>query len=327
MSIRRFIRHLAVTWVAAAVIATTANAQDNCPNKTIRLIVPFAAGGVTDSSARAIVEKLGARLGQSVIVDNRPGASGNIGTDAVAKAAPDGCTLLLGFDGTLAINPHVFQKLPFDPLRDFEPITKLGDATLILVAHPSVPANTLQELIALGRSRPDLLSYGTSGTGGTPHLAGELLQQRTGMQMKHVPYKGGGQAIVDVLGGHVPLVYTAVASAQQHVKSGKLKAIAVSSEKRSVSLPDVPTFVESGLPGFVVDSWVGILAPARTPRPIIKRLQREIAAVLATPEIRDRYVTLGIEPVGNTPERFAAQLRADYERWERVVRQAGIRVE
>ncbi|WP_305245978.1 tripartite tricarboxylate transporter substrate binding protein [Polaromonas sp.] len=327
MSRRCFIRSLAVAWVGIAAMATSASAQDECPNKTVRLVVPFAAGGVTDSSARAIAEKLGARLGQTIIVDNRPGASGNLGTDAVARSAPDGCTLLLGFDGTLAINPHVFQKLPFDPLRDFEPITKLGDATLILVAHPSLPANTLQELIALGRSKPDLLSYGTSGTGGTPHLAGELLQQRTGMQMKHVPYKGGGQAIVDVLGGHIPLVYTAVASAQQHVKSGKLKAIAISSEKRTASLPEVPTFAESGLPGFVVDSWVGVLAPARTPRPIVERLQREIAAVLAMPEIRDRYAMLGIEPAGNTPERFAAQLRADYERWERVVKQAQIRVE
>lgn len=324
---RRFIRSILLAWAGAALIATSAMAQVDCPGKTIRLVVPFATGGVTDSSARAIVEKLGARLGQSVVVDNRPGASGNIGTDAVARAAPDGCTLLLGFDGTLAINPHIFAKVPFDPLRDFEPITKLGDATLILVAHPSVPANTLQELIALGRSKPDLLSYGTSGAGGTPHLAGELLRQQTGMQMKHVPYKGGGPALIDVLGGHIPLVYTAVAGAQQHVKSGKLKAIAVSSEKRSLSLPDVPTFIESGVPGFVADSWVAVLAPAKTPRPIIERLQREIAAVLAMPEIRERYATLGIEPSGNTPEQFAAQLRADHARWEKVVRQAQIHLE
>lgn len=327
MSQSRFIRSILLAWAGAALTATSAMAQVDCPGKTIRLVVPFATGGVTDSSARAIVEKLGARLGQSVVVDNRPGASGNIGTDAVARAAPDGCTLLLGFDGTLAINPHIFPKVPFDSLRDFEPITKLGDATLILVAHPSVPANTLQELIALGRSKPDLLSYGTSGAGGTPHLAGELLRQQTGMQMKHVPYKGGGPALIDVLGGHIPLVYTAVAGAQQHVKSGKLKAIAVSSEKRSPSLPDVPTFIESGVPGFVADSWVAVLAPAKTPRPIIERLQREIAAVLAMPEIRERYATLGIEPSGNTPEQFGAQLRADHARWEKVVKQAQIRLE
>lgn len=323
----RFIRSMTFAWAGAALIAGTALAQDECPGKTIRLVVPFATGGVTDSSARAIVDKLGARLGQTVVIDNRPGASGNIGTDAVAKAAPDGCTLLLGFDGTLAINPHIFAKVPFDPLRDFEPITKLGDATLILVAHPSVPANTLQELIALGRSKPELLSFGTSGAGGTPHLAGELLKLQTGMQMKHVPYKGGGPALVDVLGGHIPLVYTAVAGAQQHVKSGKLKAIAVSSEKRSPALPDVPTFIESGVPGFVADSWVAVLAPAKTPRPIIDRLQREIAAVLAMPEIRDRYATLGIDPSGNTPEQFGAQLRADHARWEKVVKQAQIRLE
>jgi len=206
---------------------------------------------------------------------------------------------VLGFDGTMVINPHVFAKIPFDTLRDFAPVTKLGDATLILVAHPSVPANSLQELIAQAKASP--FAFGTSGTGGTPHLAGEMLAQRTGAQLTHVPYKGGGQAVIDVVGGQIPLVYTAVASSQQFVKSGKLKAIGVSSARRSPSLPDVPTFAESGLPGFVVDSWVGVLAPARTPLPVIERLQREIAAVLADPAVKERYGVLGIEPVGNTP--------------------------
>jgi tripartite-type tricarboxylate transporter receptor subunit TctC len=233
--------------------------------------------------------------------------------------------LLLGFDGTMVINPHVFAKIPFDTLRDFAPVTKLGDATLILVAHPSVPANSLQELIAQAKARP--FAFGTSGTGGTPHLAGEMLAQRTGAQLTHVPYKGGGQAVIDVVGGQIPLAYTAVASSQQFVKSGKLKAIGVSSARRSSSLPDVPTFAESGLPGFVVDSWVGVLAPARTPPPVIERLQREIAAVLADPVVKERYGVLGIEPVGNTPEQFAAQIREDLARWEKVVRQAGIKLE
>ncbi|HKQ27586.1 MAG TPA: tripartite tricarboxylate transporter substrate binding protein [Burkholderiales bacterium] len=289
----------------------------------MRIIAPFAPGGVADSSARVVSERLGARLGQSVIVENRPGASGNIGTAAVAAAPADGYTLLLGFDGTMVINPHVYAKLPFDTLRDFAPVTKLGDATLILVAHPSVPAKDLRELLSLKTN----FSYGTAGTGSTPHLAGELLAQRTGIALTHVPYKGGGQAMGDVVGGQIPLVFTAIATAQQFVRSGKLRGLGVSSAKRSRSLPEVPTFVESGLEGFVVDSWVGILAPAKTPPAVVERLQKEIAAVLGEPEIRERYATLGIEPVGNTPEQYAQQIRADLARWESVVRQANIRIE
>jgi tripartite-type tricarboxylate transporter receptor subunit TctC len=289
----------------------------------VRIIAPFAPGGVADSSARVVSERLGARLGQSVIVENRPGASGNIGTAAVAAAPPDGYTLLLGFDGTMVINPHVYAKLPFDTLRDFAPVTKLGDATLILVAHPSVPAKDLRELLSLKSN----FSYGTAGTGSTPHLAGELLAQRTGLALTHVPYKGGGQAMGDVVGGQIPLVFTAIATAQQFVRSGKLKGLGVSSAKRSRSLPEVPTFVESGLEGFVVDSWVGILAPAKTSPALVERLQKEIAAVLGEPEIRERYATLGIEPVGNTPEQYTQQIRTDLARWETVVRQAKIRIE
>ena len=320
-----FIR-LALALAATAGLTSVALAQDY-PTKPIRIIVPFAPGGLADTSARAIAEKLGARLGQSVVVENRAGASGNIGTLAVAQAAPDGYTLLLGFDGTMVINPHIFSKLPFDVVNDFAPVTKLGDATLLLVAHSSVPAKDIRELIALAKAKPGTLSYGTSGTGGTPHLVGELLNQRMGIDLVHVPYKGGGQAMIDVVGGQIPLVFTAVASAQQHVKSGKVIGMGVTSARRSSSLPDVPTFAESGLSDFVVDSWVGILAPAKTPRPIIDKLHREIAEALRDPSLRDRYATLGIEPVGNTPEQFAAQIRADLARWEKVVKQAGIRIE
>ena len=303
-------------------LALSAGAQ-TYPAKSVRIIVPFSPGGVADTSARVVAERLGARMGQSVVVENRPGASGNIGTAAVAAAEPDGHTLLLGFDGTMVINPHVYAKLPFDTLRDFAPVTKLGDATLILVAHPSVPAKDLRELLS---SKNDY-SYGTAGTGSTPHLAGELLAQRSGLKLTHVPYKGGGQAMGDVVGGQIPLVYTAIATAQQFVRSGKLKGLGVSAAKRSSSLPDVPTFVESGLDGFVVDSWVGILAPAKTPRPVVERLQKEIAAVLAEPATRERYATLGIEPVGNTPEQYTEQIRTDLARWQKVVKQAGIRIE
>jgi tripartite-type tricarboxylate transporter receptor subunit TctC len=315
--------------VAAALflsVASAAPAQDY-PSRPIRLIVPFAPGGVADNSARVIADKLGQRLGQQVVVENRAGASGNIGTEAVAKSPPDGYTLLLGFDGTMVINPHVFPNLPFDTLRDFAPVTKLGDATIILVAHPSVPANTLPELIAYSKTQPGGLAYGTSGTGGTPHLAGEMLKQRSGANLVHVPYKGGGQAITDVVGGQIPLVYTAIATAQQYVKTGRLKAIGVSSEKRSPALPNVPTFDESGQPGFVVSSWTGILAPAKTPKPIVDRLQKEIAAVLADPDVKGRYDVLGIEVVANTPAEFAEQIKADLARWEKVVKQANIKVE
>lgn len=309
-----------------AVVNTQAQAQD-FPNRAIRLVVPFAAGGVTDTSGRAVADRLSARLGHQVVVENRPGASGNIGTEQVAKSAPDGYTLVLGFDGTMVINPHVFAKMPFDPVRDFAPVTKLGDATIIVVAHPSLPVKNMTELIAYSKTKPNTLSYGTSGTGGTPHLAGEMLKQRHGLDWTHIPYKGGGQAIIDVIAGQIPLVYTAVASSQQHVKSGKLRALGVSSAKRSSSLPDVPTFVESGLADFIVDSWVGILAPAKTPRAIVDRLNKETVAALAEPSIRERYSVLGIEPVGNTPEQFAAQIRDDLARWEKVVKQAGIKLE
>ncbi|MCX7152326.1 MAG: tripartite tricarboxylate transporter substrate binding protein [Proteobacteria bacterium] len=274
-----------------------------------------------------VADRLATRLGQQVIVENRAGASGNIGTQQVAQAAPDGYTLVLGFDGTMVINPWVFPNIPFDTVKDFVPVTKLGDATLIMVAHPSVAANNMKELIALAKTKPGTLSYGTSGTGGTPHLAGELLNQRAGISLVHIPYKGGGQAVGDVVGGQIPLVYTAIASAQQYVKSGRLKALGVSGAKRSSSLPDVPTFVESGLEGFVVDSWVGIFAPAKTPRAIVDRLQRELAAILATAEVRERYAVLGIDPVGNTSEQFGEQVRADLAKWEKVVKQANIRAE
>ena len=306
--------------------ASLAQAQDY-PTRAIRLIVPFSPGGVADTSARVVADRLGARLGQQVLVENRAGASGNIGTQMVAQSAPDGHTLVLGFDGTMVINPWVFPSIPFDSVKDFAPVTKLGDATLIMVAHPSVPAKDIRELIALAKAKPGSLSFGTSGTGGTPHLAGELLNQRAGIALTHIPYKGGGQAVGDVVGGQIPLVYTAIASAQQYVKSGRLKALGVSGAKRSSSLPDVPTFIESGLDGFVVDSWVGIFAPAKTPRAIIDRLQRELAAILALPEVRERYAVLGIEPVGNTPEQFGEQVRADLAKWEMVVKQANIKTE
>ena len=317
-------KHALATLFAA--LAFTAVAQDY-PNKPIKLVVPFAPGGVTDTSGRIIAEALSKRLGQTVIVENQAGASGNIGTTRVAQSAPDGYTLLLGFDGTMAINPHVFAKTGFDGPKDFAPITKIGDATLILVAHPSVPAKDLQALVAYSKTVAGGLSYGTSGNGGTPHLAGEMLKQRSGAALTHIPYKGGGQALQDVIGGQIPLVYTAIAGAIPMVKAGRVNAIAVSSARRDAALPNVPTMKESGFPDMVVDSWVALLAPAKTPAAIIERLQRETAAALTQPDVRERLLGLGINPVGNSAEEFAAQWRADLAKYEAVVKAAGIKAE
>ncbi|WP_293407742.1 tripartite tricarboxylate transporter substrate binding protein [Polaromonas sp.] len=311
----------------AAVLPQYALAQAAYPSKPIRLVVPFVPGGVTDTSGRLIAEQLSKRLGQQVIVDNRPGASGNIGTQLVAASPPDGYTLVLAFDGTMVINPHVFEKMSFDTLRDFAPVGKIGDAVLILVANPSLPAKTLQEVIALSKTQAGGLSYGTSGTGGTPHIAGEQLKLRTGANLTHVPYKGGGQAMTDVLGGQIPLVYTAVAGAQGQVKAGRLKPIAVSSAQRSRSLPDVPTFMESGVPDFEVNSWVGLLAPAKTPRAIIDKLNTELNAVLNDPETRDKLNVMGIAATPGAPEKFGDEMKRDLQRYGPVVKAAGIKVE
>jgi tripartite-type tricarboxylate transporter receptor subunit TctC len=310
----------------ALFLATNAIAQQ-WPTKPVKIVVPFSPGGFADSGARAVSDKLAARLGQPVLIENKVGASGNIGTEMVAKSAPDGYTLLLAFDGTMVINPHVFAKIPFDTLKDFQPVTKLGDAPVIVAAHPSVPAKDLRELIALAKAKPGTLSYGTSGTGNTPHLVGEMLNLRAGTDFQHIPYKGGSQAVGDAVGGQIPLVFTAIASAGQFIRAGKLKALGVTSTARVAAMPDVPTFIESGLPGFVVNSWVGILAPARTPRPIVDRLQRDLAAVLKEPDVRERFAVLGNEPVGNTPDEFAAQIKADLAQWGEIVKRAGIRIE
>jgi len=327
---RRWLSNAAIA--AASVLAlgaltTGAQAQDSWPSKPIRLVVPFSPGGVTDNSARLVAEYLGKRLGQNVVVDNKPGASGNIGTALVKSAAPDGYTLVLGFDGTMVINPNVFAKLPFDTLKDFTPIGKIGDATLILVAHPDAPIKNLAGLIALSKSTPGGLSFGTSGTGGTPHIAGELLKLKTGANLVHVPYKGGGQALTDVIGGTIPLVYTAVAGAHGFVKSGRLRAVAVSSAQRSSALPDVPTFIEAGLPDFVVNSWVGLLAPVGLPPSVVNRLNTDLNAVLNDPAVKEKLRVLGIDATPGTADQFREEMRRDLARYGDVVKTAGVSVE
>ena len=311
---------LLVALVASVLTPLTGSAQSNYPNRPIRLIIPFTPGGVTDTSGRFIAEQLSLKLGQQVVAENKPGASGNIGTQMVATAEPDGYTLLLGYAGTLTINPALFDKVQFDSVKDFAPVGKIGDAILILVANNDFQGKTLADVIAFSKKDPNGISYGTSGTGGTPNIAGELLKQKTGANLVHVPYKGGGQALLDLLGGNIPLVYTAVAGANQYVSSGRIKAIAVSSAKRSPSLPDVPTFIEGGVKDFVIDDWVGLLAPAKTPKPIIAKLNQALNEILNSTEGKARLFAMGITPSPGTPEKFGDQIKSDLIRFSPIVK-------
>lgn len=321
-------RYLVSTvFLLMVLIGNLAYAQSNYPNRPIRLIIPFTPGGVTDTSGRFIAEQLSLKLGQQVIADNKPGASGNIGTQMVSTAEPDGYTLLLGYAGTLSINPSLMDKVPFDSVKDFAPIGKIGDAILIIVANNDFQGKTLADLIAISKKDANGLSYGTSGSGGTPHIAGELLKQKTGANLVHVPYKGGGQALLDLLGGNIPLVYTAVAGANQYVATGRIKAIAVSSAKRSPSMPDVPTFIESGVKDFVIDDWVGLLAPAKTPKPIINKLNQALNEVLNSPEGKAKLLSMGIFASPGTPEKFGEQIKADLVRFAPIVKAAQIKSE
>ena len=300
-------------------------AQTAYPAKSVRLIVPFAPGGVADTSARVIAEQLSRRLGQQFMVDNKAGASGNIGTQVVALAEPDGYTLLLAFDGTMVINPHVFEKVPFDTVNDFAPVGKIGDAVLVLVAHPGVNAKNLKELIALSKSQTGGMFYGTSGSGGTAHVAGELFKQKTGANLTHMAYKGGGQALVDVLGGTIPLGFVAVAGAAQHIKSGRVNPLAITGTQRISSLPQVPTFMESGVPEVDINSWVGLMAPAKTPRAVVERLNAELNAVLADPEVKEKLKTFGIYATPGSSQKFGDVIKKDLARYAHIVRAASIK--
>jgi tripartite-type tricarboxylate transporter receptor subunit TctC len=318
----------ASSFAAAAAftgLATPAQAQPAYPSRPIRLIVPFSPGGVTDTSGRIVADYLSKKLGQQVVPDNRPGASGNIGSQVVATAEPDGYTLLLVLDGTFVINPHVYDKVPFNPLRDFAPVGKIGDSTIMLVAYPGAKVKSLAEVIALSRKEPGGLSYGTSGTGSITHIAGELLKQRSGANLTHVPYKGGGPAVADVLGGHIPLAFASAASVQGYLKSGKLVPIGVPSGKRSPQYPDVPTFAESGVPNFDINSWVGLVAPARTPAPILQRLNAELNAALNDPTVREQLATSGISASPGTAAGFGEVIRNELALYGPVVKAAGIR--
>jgi tripartite-type tricarboxylate transporter receptor subunit TctC len=308
-----------------AGMPVVAIAQSGYPSRPVRLVIPFSPGGVTDVSGRVIADYLGKKLGQQVIPDNRPGASGNIGSLTVAKAEPDGYTLLLVLDGTMVINPHVYEKVPFDPVKDFVPVGKIGDSTIILVAHPSLKAKDLREVIALSKSQPGGLSYGTSGTGSITHIAGELLRQRSGANLTHVPYKGGGPAVADALGGHIPLAFASAASVQQHIKAGRLKVIGVPSGKRSKQYPEIATFAESGVPNFDINSWVGILAPATTPQAILDRLNTELNAALNDEAVRDKLALSGISATPGTAQSLGEVIKRELAMYGPVVKTAGIK--
>ena len=324
MRIKNTLFFIGAIWIA--FYSMIAGAQ-SYPNKPILVIVPFSAGSASDVVTRVMFDKVASNNNIRFVFDNRPAAGGNVGTAAIAKAEPDGYTLLLGYAGTLSINPSLFEKVPFDSVKDFAPVGKIGDAILIIVANNDFPGKTLAEVIALSKKDPKGISYGTSGAGGTPHIAGELLKQKTGANLVHVPYKGGGQALLDLLGGNIPLVYTAVAGANQYVATGRIKAIAVSSAKRSPSMPDVPTFIESGVKDFVIDDWVGLLAPAKTPMPIINKLNQALNEILSSPEGRAKLLSMGIFASPGTPEKFGEQIKGDLARFAPIVKAAQIKSE
>ena len=311
--------------VAIAVLAWSCAAQAQAwPSKPIRFIVSFPPGGSSDLIARAIAPRMGERLGQPVLVENRPGAGGMIGVDAVAKAAPDGHTIGLAAAGALSSNIHLYAKMPFHPEQDLAPVSMLAMIPFFLVAHPSQPP-TLKEV--LERAKGGSLAYGHGGNGSTMHLAGELLNMMARVKIQPVPYKGSGPVSTDVLGGQVPLGVVDVPSAISHVKAGKMRALAVTSKRRIAAAPDVPTFEEAGVPGYEAIGWFGVVAPAGTPPDVVLRLNQEIAGALAVPDIRDRAIAAGTEPLTNSPQEFAAMIREETRKWGDVVKAGGIRIQ
>jgi tripartite-type tricarboxylate transporter receptor subunit TctC len=297
------------------------------PNRPVRLLVPFAAGaGTNDIMARLVGQHLGARLGQPVVIENRPGAGGIAGTEAAAKSAPDGYTFLMT-NVSLVISGYLYAKLPYDPRKDFVPVTLVATAPLMLVVHPSVPAKSVKELIALAKAKPGALSFGSGGVGSTPQLAGELFKSLAGIDVLHVPYKGGAPALNDLVGGQLSFMIENVPGTMPFAKAGKLRALAVTSAKRTPLEPSLPTMAEAGVPGYEVVGWNGIVAVAGTPPEIVARLQAETAGVLGLPEVRERLAALGAEPIGSTAEEFAAFMRAEDARWGPLIREKRIRSE
>jgi tripartite-type tricarboxylate transporter receptor subunit TctC len=319
-------RSRAIVFALALCASSTAFAQAY-PTKPVRFVVPFAPGGSTDTLARTLAQKLSDGLGQQVVIDNRTGANGNIGMEIVAKAPPDGHTIVLGYIANVAIGPSLYDKLPFDPVRDYEPVTLLATSPNALVAHPAVAVANLKDVIALAKSKPGSLNYASASVASVGHLTGELLNQLAGMKMVHVAYKGSGQAVTDLLGGHIQLMFSGFSSVMPHIRSGKLRAIAQTGEKRSPALPDVPTIAESGFPKFEATAWYGVHAPAKTPKPIVSRLNAEFVKALKMQDVRDRLGALGFEIVGSTPEYYGKYIRTEITKWAKVVKASGAKPE
>jgi tripartite-type tricarboxylate transporter receptor subunit TctC len=317
------------TTLAALLFAAVGNAAlcaESWPARSIRFIVPYPPGGPTDLMARSMSGRLSEVLGQTVVVDNRAGAGGNVGAELAAKAPPDGYTLLMGAISTHSINASLYSKLGFDPVKDFAPITQASIIPLVINAHPSLPVNGVRELVALAKKNPGQLSYGSSGSGGGTHLAGELFKMMSGTSIVHVPYKGLNPATMDIMGGNIPLLFNDLTTAIQPYKAGRLKILGVSTARRVPQIPDVATIGET-LPGYEAYTWFGVLVPAGTPQPIVDRLSRESMKILQSDEVKKRFAEVGAEPVGGTPQQFAAFMAAETAKWAKVIKASGARVD
>lgn len=321
-----FQRRSVMLGAALALACTFAGAQTNWPDKPVKFLVPYPPGGGTDVIARIVQQKFQEALGQPVIIENKGGAAGSIGTDIVAKSPADGYTVLFTLSSH-TINPAIYNKLAFDTQKDFEPVGTVASLPQILVANPSFPANTVSELTALAKAKPGQLQFASVGNGSPGHLAGELYKLRTGTSMVHVPYRGGGPAVTDVIGGQVPLLWVSIPAAAQFVKSGKLKALAVSTTKRSAAFPDVPTMQEAGIADFEVDSWYAMFVPAKTPKPVIEKLNRALNQVVRAPDIREKLLAQGSEGVGGTPEALGQVVTTELVKWAQLAKQAQVKVD
>ena len=323
-----FSRTLVLFLTILAIFAESQALAQTYPNKLIRLIVPYPAGGPVDVIARLLAQKLTENEGQQIIIDNRGGANGIIGVEIAAKAAPDGYTLLMALTSTHSINPRMYSKLPYDPVRDFAPVALLAARPYILVVHPSVAAKSVRELIALAKSKPGELTYASGGgVGSGNHLAGELFKASAGVDVLHVPYKGGAPALTELLGGQVAIFFAPIPIALSHVQAGKLRALAVTGAKRAPVTPDLPTMSEAGLPGFEFSIWDGMLAPARTPKETISKVNAEIVKILQMQDVKEKFSAMGAEPTGSTPEQLATFMKADADKWANILKESGARVE
>ena len=316
------IKKLLMTLALSLGLAANA-AADAYPSRAIKVIVPFPAGQASDTIARLVGEQLGRALGQAVVVENRPGAGGNIGSEAGARSAPDGYTLTMA-TAALPISKNVYKKLPFDPARDFEPVSLMTVTPLVLIARPSLPANDVASLVDLARKQPGKLTFASSGQGTSHHLSGELLKAVAGVDILHVPYKGSAPAVTDLIGGQINVMFDNISNVLPHVKSGKLRALAVTTPARSPLAPEVPTVIEAGVPGYELGVWFGIAAPGGTPRPIVDKLNAEIVKILRMPDVKEKFAAQGVEAIGSTVEQFQAHLQAQRTMWAKVVKDAGV---